>query len=158
MQTAPQNATTPTGPAFPSAIPVRSERPIMLVQGLYYLATGIWPVINIASFEAVTGPKYDTWLVRTVGLVLTVVGLTLLIAARKMRAGMSTAVLAIGTALVLAVVDVVFVAGGQIRPVYLLDAVAEIGLVAWWIWSMLPAGPEVVRFADRGNTPVPPRM
>jgi len=129
----------------------------MLVQGLYYLATGIWPIVDIASFQAITGPKYETWLVRTVGLVIAIVGLTLLIAARKQRAGASTAVLAIGTAVALALVDIIFTIRRDIPPIYLLDAVAEIGLVTWWIWSMMPASPDVVRFTGGGNSPVHPQ-
>jgi len=129
----------------------------MLLQGLYYLTTGIWPILDISSFQAVTGPKYETWLVQTVGVMIAVVGLTLLIAARKLRAGASTAVLAIGSAVVLAVVDITFVARRDISPIYLLDALAELGLVAWWIWSLMPAGPDVVRFTPAGNTPVQPQ-
>jgi len=129
----------------------------MLVQGLYYLATGLWPILDISSFQAVTGPKYETWLVQTVGVIIAVVGLTLLIAARKQRAGASTAVLGIGYAIVLAGVDITFVARRDIPPIYLLDAVAELGLVAWWIWSMMPASPDVVRFNPGGNAPDQPR-
>lgn len=29
------------------------------VQGTFYLATGIWPLVHIESFVAVTGPKTD---------------------------------------------------------------------------------------------------
>ncbi len=29
-------------------------------QGVFYLATGIWPLVNIQSFEMVTGPKTDS--------------------------------------------------------------------------------------------------
>jgi hypothetical protein len=41
--------------------------------------------------------------------------------------------LAIGSALSLAAVDVVFFARGRISPVYLLDAAAELVLAAGWI-------------------------
>jgi hypothetical protein len=36
--------------------------------------------LNIRSFQAVTGPKTDLWLVQTVGVLVTVIGLTLCLA------------------------------------------------------------------------------
>jgi hypothetical protein len=35
-------------------------------QGAYFVATGVWPLVHIRWFEAVTGPKVDKWLVGTV--------------------------------------------------------------------------------------------
>src|SRR5437879_6174180 len=34
-----------------------------LAQGLYFLLTGLWQLLSISSFQAVTGPKHDLWLV-----------------------------------------------------------------------------------------------
>jgi hypothetical protein len=39
-------------------------------QGVYYLLTGVWPLPSIGSFQRVTGPKTDLWLVRTVGVLV----------------------------------------------------------------------------------------
>lgn len=47
---------------------------VAALQGLFYLATGVWPLIHIDSFLAVTGSKTDLWLVYTVGLLVSVVG------------------------------------------------------------------------------------
>ena len=41
---------------------------------LYFIIGGIWAVTGKRSFETVTGPKVDYWLVRTVGGLLTVAG------------------------------------------------------------------------------------
>ncbi|MGQ0534782.1 MAG: hypothetical protein ACT4PT_01775 [Methanobacteriota archaeon] len=38
-------------------------RLVASVQTAYYLAMGGWPLVHRASFEAVTGPKTDDWLV-----------------------------------------------------------------------------------------------
>ena len=55
-----------------------------LVQGSYYLLTGLWPVVHLRSFEAVTGPKVDKWLVKTFGALTGAVGAALLFgSARK---------------------------------------------------------------------------
>lgn len=46
--------------------------------GTYYVVTGLWPLIHLTSFEAVTGPKTDDWLVHMVGLLAASIGLALL--------------------------------------------------------------------------------
>ncbi len=47
-----------------------SHKIIVTVMGLYYLITGLWPVVHLASFEKFTGPKQNHWLVKTVSLML----------------------------------------------------------------------------------------
>jgi hypothetical protein len=100
----------------------------LLGQGLYYLATGIWPLLHMRSFTAVTGPKVDLWLVRTVGVLVTVVGAVVALSALRRRAPTEVPLLAAGSALGLAAIDVVSVRRGEIRTVYLLEAVGEVGL------------------------------
>jgi hypothetical protein len=126
--------------AAPTAIPV--ARPahapaalvgVLTVQGLYYLLTGLWPLVHLSSFEAVTGPKTDDWLVQTVGVLIAVVALALLTAAARRRAPAEVIVLALGSAVALTGVDVVFVAQGVIPPIYLLDAALEVLLILWWL-------------------------
>jgi hypothetical protein len=50
----------------------------IIVQSVYMLLTGIWPLVHIESFMVVTGPKADIWLVKTVGAMLIPIALTLL--------------------------------------------------------------------------------
>src|SRR3954468_1606822 len=88
----------------------RGRAAVAAVQGLFYLATGLWPLVHIESFLAVTGPKTDLWLVYTVGVLIAVVGLVLLSAARAGRLTRDLVLLAAGCALALAGIDVVFVA------------------------------------------------
>jgi len=106
------------------------------LQGLFYLPNGIWPILHIRSFEAITGPKTDRWLVKTVGALITVVGITLLGAARRQRMTPEMAVLGAGSAASLAAIDVVYVARRRISPIYLLDAVAEIGIIFGWLRAL----------------------
>jgi hypothetical protein len=105
---------------------------IALMQGAFYLVTGLWPLVDIGSFQTVTGPKTDLWLVRTVGVLVTVIGAVLVTAARRQQVGTETVLLAVGSALGLATIDVIYVLSGTISPVYLADAAAEIGLSAMW--------------------------
>ena len=107
---------------------------LALAQGLFYVATGVWPLIDIASFQVVTGPKIDLWLVHTVGVLVTVVGAVLIIASRTRRVTPEIILLAVGSALGLAGIDLRYALAGRISTVYLADAVVEIGLaLAWWI-------------------------
>jgi hypothetical protein len=104
-------------------------------QAVYYLTTGIWPLASRRTFESITGPKRDFWLVQTVGALIGVTGASLALAARDSRAVEEASIktLAIGSALSLAAVDVAFVAKRCISPIYLLDATAELVLAAGWI-------------------------
>ncbi len=107
------------------------------VQGLFYLATGVWPMLHIGSFEAITGPKTDRWLVKTVGGLVAVTGLGLAVAGRRGRVAPECALIAGGEAAALAAIDVVYVAKRRIAPIYLLDAAVELPLALAWAvaWS-----------------------
>jgi hypothetical protein len=117
---------------------------LLLIQGLYYLVTGVWSLVDIDSFQMVTGPKTDLWLVRTVGVLITVIAVVLLFAAWRRQTTVEVALLAVGSALALTAIDVIYVALQVIAPIYLLDAVAELVLVACWaglfVWRT-QAGP-----------------
>jgi energy-converting hydrogenase Eha subunit E len=102
-------------------------------QGAYFVLTGAWPILHIPSFEAITGPKTDDWLVETVGATVAAVGVTLLLAARRGRVTAEIRVLAILSAIGLGAIDVVYVSNGTLRPVYLLDAAVEAVLVLLWL-------------------------
>jgi hypothetical protein len=103
---------------------------IPVLQGLYFLATGIWPLLSMRTFEAVTGPKVDRWLVKTVGVLVAVIGVSLLADPRRPSRG--SQVLGVGSAAALGAVDVVYSLRGRISKIYLLDAVLEALLVTLW--------------------------
>jgi hypothetical protein len=108
---------------------------LAIIQAVYFLITGVWPIVHLRSFMAVTGPKIDYWLVKTVGLIVAVIGLAIGIAAMRGRGqfGVEIFVLAVGSAAALGVVDVVYVAKRVIPRIYLADALAEAILVAGWL-------------------------
>ncbi len=101
------------------------------VQGVYFVLTGVWPLVSMRTFEAVTGPKVDRWLVKTVGVLVAVIGASLLADARRPSRG--SAVLGVGSAAALGGVDVVYSLRGRISKIYLADAVLEAMLVAFWV-------------------------
>jgi hypothetical protein len=105
---------------------------LAVAQGAFYLATGVWPLLHMRSFEAVMGEKTDDWLVETVGALLTVSGAEMLMAGLCRRVTPEIALLAAGSAGALAAIDVIYTARRVIRPVYLADAAVEVGLVGAW--------------------------
>jgi hypothetical protein len=110
---------------------------LCLVQGLYYLATGVWPLLSIDTFQAVTGPKTDHWLVMTVGVLVTAVAVTLLVAVLRRARPPEVGVLAVTTAAGLAAIDVFYVSRRVIDPIYLADAAVEALLIVAWAYTLM---------------------
>jgi hypothetical protein len=109
---------------------------VAAAQAAYYVATGVWPLVSRRTFERITGPKADFWLVQTVGLLVGSIGIGLaqnLCRRRAVPPELRT--IAVASATSLALVDVIYVSKGRIRPVYLADALAEAALVAAWFVS-----------------------
>lgn len=71
----------------------------------YLVATGVWPLVDRRSFEAVTGPKEDFWLARTVGGLAAVCGVALGVAVSEGRRTRPATALALGTAVVFTAAD-----------------------------------------------------
>jgi hypothetical protein len=116
----------------------QQQRLLLRVQGAYYLLSAVWPLVSIGSFQAVTGRKTDLWLVKTVAVLVGVIGGVLLWSGRRGdRPAPEAVALARGSAAGLAAIETAYVARRRISPVYLLDAVAEVALLAayahaWW--------------------------
>lgn len=103
-----------------------------VIQGVYYLVTGLWPVASPGTFQLITGRKRDVWLVKTVGLLLAGIGGMLLLNVRRGMEEPEVPALGGASAAILAGVDIVYYRKGTLRWVYLLDALAEIGIIAGW--------------------------
>jgi hypothetical protein len=92
------------------------------------------------SFLAVTGPKTDLWLVKTVGILIAVIGAALVVAGMNQRVTLEVLPLAIGSQLALIAIDVIYVAGKTISKIYLLDAILEIvlllGCLSAWVFNI----------------------
>ncbi len=113
-------------------------RRIAQIQAAYFLVTGLWPFLSRRSFEAVTGPKQDYWLVQVVGSLVAVIGASLAAASRQDRALETSPlqILAIGSAASLGAADVAFAARRRISRIYLADAAAEAALVGAWVLAL----------------------
>jgi hypothetical protein len=100
--------------------------------GAANLFGGLWPLLHISSFEAVLGPKTDRWLVKTVAGLLMVNGLTQLTTSSTAGGVRQARRLGVGTAAVLATIDLVYVPARRISKMYLVDAALEIGWIVAW--------------------------
>jgi hypothetical protein len=112
------------------------QRRVAAAQALLYVSTGIWPLMHRRSFEHVTGPKVDYWLVETVGALVAAIGVGLgqaVTSGRPIPRELRT--VGVASALSLAAIDTVYVGRRRIALVYVADAVAEIVLVAGWLRS-----------------------
>ena len=107
-------------------------RRVARAQGLFYLASGAWPLIHMRSFELVLGRKQDHWLVHTVSGLLIANGISQLrtdsapaaiSAARRTGLGMATS---------LALIDLRYATTGRISRMYLADALIEAGWILAW--------------------------
>jgi hypothetical protein len=105
---------------------------VATIQGAYYLATGLWPLVSRRSFEAVTGPKNDFWLVETLGLLISAVGSALLVSSTRERLSPETAALGVTCAAALGGAGGFFALQGRISKIYLADAALEALLIAAW--------------------------
>jgi len=139
----------PPGPG-PHHLPlVRAMVRLSWAQGAYFAAAGLWPLVHMRSFERITGPKREKWLVETVGAVVLAIGGTLLLAARRGDTSPPVRTLGLGSAAALAAIELRYGFAGEVSPVYLADALVELGLVAGWALAPRPGSHRVPR------TPVP---
>jgi hypothetical protein len=114
----------------------RWRRRLLVFQAAYYLAAGLWPLIHLRSFEAVSGPKTDDWLVHTVGLLAVAIGSALGAAAAHDRGrAPEVVVLSAGAALAFAGIDLWYGLTGRISPIYLADAAVELALLSGLVWT-----------------------
>ena len=120
---------------------VFTARGVALGQGVFFLTSGLWPVVSIGTFEKVTGPKRDDWLVKTVGLLIATTGAALLtcgLKGRKVPEDLRR--IAAGQAAVLGGVSLFYSLKGTLSKIYLLDTLVESSVVGAWAAASRKAG------------------
>ena len=110
---------------------------VALAQGLYFVVSGAWALVHIESFQRVTGPKTDLWLVKTVGLLLVAIGAGLLLAVGRQLFDPALILIAMGSAAALLSIELVHVGKRVIARIYLLDALVEAGFLIAWATCLL---------------------
>jgi hypothetical protein len=125
-----------------------SNAALARLHGTFNLASGLWPLLHMGSFEAVFGPKTDKWLVRTVSGLLVVNGLAQL-RARTDTDAESARRIGLGTAGTLAMIDLAYAPKGRISRMYLVDAAVEMVWIASWLRAAQGAAQGVVHNAGK---------
>jgi hypothetical protein len=110
----------------------------------YLVATGVWSLAHRPSFERVTGPKEDYWLVQTVGALAIAVGASLGVAGRRRAQEPETIVLGAASCIAFGLASLR--ASQTESRVYLGDALLEIAFLAAWLEPVV--GRVRPRFAD----------
>jgi len=100
---------------------------VALAQGCYFLITGIWPLLHIKSFQMVTERKTDLWLVKTVRVLVLVIGAGLVVAGITQPFARGLILIAMASTVSLMGVDLVHAFKRVISLVYVLDALLEAG-------------------------------
>lgn len=126
----------------------RRRDKMAFLHGGYYVVAGLWPVIHLRSFAAVTGPKPEGWLVKATGLLITSIGVALLTASRT-RERITSGVLGLTAALSLGGVSLRYAAQRRISPIFYLDAGLHLALAAAWAALLLPRALRRGRGEDR---------
>jgi hypothetical protein len=108
-------------------------------QGVFYVVTGLWPIIHLRSFEKFTGRKQqrEGLLAQSMGGLIAAVGVALIAGSLEKRPSAALKWLGMGSALALGVADLVFarrnIIKHQTSKSYLADAAAEGAALAGWI-------------------------
>ena len=107
-------------------------------QGVFYVVTGLWPIIHLRSFEAITGRKRkEGWIAKSMGGLIAAVGVALIAGSLEKRQSAALRVLGMGSAIALGVADLVFAkqhkTHNRNQTAYYADAAAEGAALAGWI-------------------------
>jgi hypothetical protein len=101
-----------------------------LIEGLFYFLAGVYPLLSMRRFLMVTGPKGDLWLVKTVGILIEVIGVVLFCSGFSGDVSLTILLLAACSSACLTAVGINCVSNEVISKVYLLDVAAELLLIA----------------------------
>jgi hypothetical protein len=112
---------------------MRGARLIAGAHAGYLAGTGIWAVVHRRSFEAVTGPKHDYWLVRIVGALAAVLGATLALAVARNRRTPEAVAAATGSVVVFSAASAW--AGKNRSRIYFGDLLVQPLALAGWLRS-----------------------
>ena len=105
---------------------------IAVAQALFFVLTGLWPIVSIRVFQNVSASRKDFWLVKSMGLMLGIAGSIITGARSHQQTSPLISIFAIGTAAVLMAIDLVYVNWKKFSRIYFLDAVLEFCIVAAW--------------------------
>jgi hypothetical protein len=109
-------------------------RTIILIQSVYTFITGVWPIIHIRSFMAVTGYKTDVWLVKTVGALLIPLSVCLFMHLFVKTDKRPVFVLGTLTSVAFICIDFYYAVNDVISDIYQLDGLIQVLFLSAWIY------------------------
>jgi hypothetical protein len=112
-------------------VSVRNASTLRRLYAPYLVATGVWSLAHRRSFERVTGPKEDYWLVQTVGALAIAIGASLGVAVRRRAREPETIVLGAASCIAFGLASIR--AAQTESRVYLGDALLEVAFLAAWL-------------------------
>lgn len=101
----------------------RLLRLILGTQGLYYVVTGLWPLLHPRSFTWLMGTKVDQFQLSVTAALIVAIGATLVVAVFRSRPAASAVLLSVASALAFILVELRFRA--SLRAPYWLDFALE---------------------------------
>ncbi len=110
---------------------------LLFIQGIYTLITAIWPLIDIKSFMAVTGPKADIWLVKTVAVVLLPIAAFYLINIYRPGQILHLVLIGVINSIGLAIIDFYYSGKNIISRIYAVDGALQVLFALCWIYIAL---------------------
>jgi len=110
------------------------SKPLLIFQGFYTLLTAVWALADIDSFMAVTGPKTDIWLVKTVSVLLIPIAASLILPAFFTSTFWQPLLVGSLSAIGLAIVDFYYSLNDTISDIYSWDGILQCVFAGWWIY------------------------
>lgn len=106
----------------------RWRRVAMIVQGTYYILTGLWPLAHFSSFSRAVALQVNPFQAQAFGAVLVIIGAHLLEAGRREPPGASATLLGIAVAGAIAVIDLVWLPRLAVPSALWGDLLAEVAI------------------------------
>ena len=124
-----------------------------LAQGIYYLMRGLWSLLGHGTTE--TAPEYllNAYLVHSTGVLVLVIGAALCLAAWRRQGSPEVLLIALGSAIGLIVIDLIYIFNRSISVLYIFDVIIQAGLVAAWVQGWRKGKQELTQAA--ATTPAP---
>lgn len=113
----------------------QKKRLSFLLQSLYYLFTGLWPLLHMLSFSSEAGTKADSWLLKTEAMLIVCIIAAFAIDLYTRKYTTSIVFLAISSSIGFLYIDLWHSLFYNMSGIYLTDAFAHLILMTVWsIW------------------------
>jgi hypothetical protein len=106
---------------------------VALCVGIYDLCVGLWPVVSIDSFTAISGLNSHLDVVRVIGMAWAALGAALLVFCRKTDIVPFLGIASTMAGSTLALAECIFVAMKILPPTFIVQVVCELAIGITWM-------------------------